>query len=61
MKVFDDIKLRVDALQLSAQNPLDIVVIDEDEFNKRMAEHEVDRQRSKRIETLIGSIAEEKR
>ena len=40
LKVFDDIKLNVDALQLAAQNPPDIVVIDEDEFNKRVAEHE---------------------
>ncbi|HEU0295374.1 MAG TPA: hypothetical protein VFR47_21725 [Anaerolineales bacterium] len=40
LKVFDDIKLRDDALQFSAQNPPDIVVIDEDEFNKRVAEHE---------------------
>jgi hypothetical protein len=41
LKVFDDIKLRdKDALQRSAQNLPDIVVIDEDEFNKRVAEHE---------------------
>jgi len=51
LKVFDDIKLNVDALQLAAQNPPDIVVIDEDEFNKRVAEHEakLNRQRGKRI------------
>ena len=50
LKVFDDIKLREDAaLQLSVQNLPDIVVIDEDEFNKRVAEHEANRQRSKRI------------
>lgn len=51
LKVFDDIKLRDDALQLSAQNPPDIVVIDEDEFNKRVAQHEAsrNRQRGKRI------------
>lgn len=55
LKVFDDIKLRDDAtLQLSAQNPPDIVVIDENEFNKRVAEHEVNRQRIKRISKLLG-------
>ena len=62
LKVFDDIKLRDDAaLELSAQNLPDIVVIDENEFNKRVAEHEAKQQRSKRIKTLIGSITEEKR
>lgn len=62
LKVFDDIKLRDDAaaLLLSTQTPPDIVVIDEDEFNKRVAEHEAYRQRNKRIETLIGSITQEK-
>lgn len=41
LKVFDDIKLRDDAaLQLSAQKMPAIVVIDEDEFNNRVAEHE---------------------
>jgi hypothetical protein len=61
LKVFDDIKLRDDAAsQISAQNHPDIVVIDEDEFNKRVAEHEVYRQRSKRINTLMGSITEGK-
>ncbi len=50
LKIFDDIKLRDDAaLQLSAQNPPDIVIIDEDEFRKRVAEHEANRQRIKRI------------
>jgi len=54
LKVFDDIKLREDAaLQLSAQNLPDIVVIDEDEFNKRVAEHEANRQRIKRIRKLF--------
>jgi hypothetical protein len=52
LKVFDDIKLRDDAaLQLAAQNLPEIVVINEDEFNKRVAEHEANRnrQRGKRI------------
>ncbi|HEX6269858.1 MAG TPA: hypothetical protein VFZ43_06455 [Anaerolineales bacterium] len=46
LKVFDDIKLRDDsALQLSAQNLPDIVVMDEDEFKKRVAEHEANQQK----------------
>jgi hypothetical protein len=46
LKVFDDIKLRDDAaLELSAQNLPDIVVIDEDEFHKRVAEHEANDQK----------------
>jgi hypothetical protein len=46
LKVFDDIKLRDDAaLQRSAQNLPDIVVIDEDEFHKRIAEHEAQAQK----------------
>jgi len=50
LKVFEDIKLRDDAaLLLSAQNPTDIAVIDELEFNKRVLEHEANRQRVKRI------------
>jgi hypothetical protein len=62
LKVLDDIKLRDDdAVQFSAQNPPDVVVIDEDEFNKRVAEHEAYRRRNKRIDTLIGSVTEEKR
>jgi hypothetical protein len=62
LKVFDDIKLRDDAAsQLSAQNPPDIVVIDEDEFKKRVTEHEANYQRLQRINKLIGSVTEEKR
>jgi hypothetical protein len=59
LKVFDDIKLRDDAaLQLSAQSPPDIVLIDEAEFNKRLAEHEANRQRRKRFRKLIGKTSE---
>ncbi len=59
LKVFDDIKLRDDAtLLLSAQTPPDIVIIDEDEFNKRVAEHEANRQRVKRIGRLLDENAE---
>ena len=62
LKVFDDIKLRDDAAaQLSALNPSNIVVIDEDEFKRRVAEHEANSHRLKRINTLIGSVTEEKR
>jgi hypothetical protein len=53
LKVFDDIRLRDDpdaALQLSAQNLPDIVAIDEDEFYKRIAEHEANRQRVNVVE-----------
>ena len=58
LKVFDDIKLKDDAvLQLSAQNPPDIVVIDEGEFHKRVAEHEANRQRIKRISKLLDKAA----
>lgn len=55
LKVFDDIKLRDDAAQISAQSPPDIVVIDEDEFNRRVAEREeADRQLSRRIRNLFN-------
>ena len=46
LKVFDDIKLRDDATLHHMQNLAEIAVIDEDEFKKRVAEHESDRQRS---------------
>jgi PHD/YefM family antitoxin component YafN of YafNO toxin-antitoxin module len=59
LKVFDDIKLKDDAiLQLSAQNPPNIVVINEAEFNKRVAEHEANRQRIKRIGRMLDKSAE---
>jgi hypothetical protein len=61
LKVFDDIKLRDDAALLYTQNLPDIVAIDEDEFNKRVAEHEADRQRSKRIRKLFDGNTEEKK
>jgi hypothetical protein len=59
LKVFDDIKLRDDAAQISAQSPPDIVVIDEDEFNRRVAEREeADRQLSRRIKNLFDEKSE---
>jgi hypothetical protein len=54
LKVFDDIQLREDAaVQFSAQNPPDIVVIEESEFNERVAQHETDWQRGKGISDLF--------
>jgi hypothetical protein len=53
LKVFDDIQLRDDAAQPSTQSQPEIVVIDEGEFNKRVAEHEAIRQRRKRIKKLL--------
>jgi len=59
LKVFDDIKLREDAaLQPSSQNLPDILFIDEDEFNKRVMEHEANRQRIKRIRKLLDEKAD---
>jgi hypothetical protein len=59
LKVFDDIKLKDDAaLLLSAQNPPDVVIIDEDEFRKRVAEHEANRQKIKRIGRLLDKADE---
>jgi hypothetical protein len=58
LKVFDDIKLREDAaLQPSPQNLPDILFIDEDEFKKRVVEHEANRQRIKRIRKLLDKTA----
>ena len=53
LKVFDDIKLREDAAQIAAQSQPEIVVIDENEFNKRVAEHEALRLRRKHIRQLF--------
>jgi hypothetical protein len=54
LKVFDDIQLRNDAaFQLSTQTPPDIVLIDEAEFNRRIAEHEADQRRSKHNRELF--------
>jgi hypothetical protein len=57
LKVFDDIKLKDEAaLLLSDQTPPDVVIIDEDEFRKRVAEHEAYRQRIKRVGRLLGKV-----
>lgn len=57
MKVFEDIKLRDDAaLLLSAQNPPDIVIINQEEFNTRVAEHEVNRLKVKHIKEYFNEV-----
>ena len=59
LKVFEDIKLRDEAtLLLSAQNPPDIVIIDEDEFKVRVAEHEINRLKVKRIKEFFTETKE---
>jgi hypothetical protein len=55
LKVFDDIQNRDEAAsQLPDQSSPDIVIIARDEFNKRVAEHEANRQRTKHIKELFG-------
>jgi len=58
VKFFDNTRNEDDAaIQFIAQNLPDIVVIDEEEFNKQAAEHEANRQRSIRIKALLeGSL-----
>ena len=47
LKVLDDIKLKAEvASKLSAQGLPDVITIDEQEFNKRVAEHKVIWQKS---------------
>ena len=59
LKVFEDIKLKDDAtLLLSAQNPPDIVIINEEDFNTRVAEHEVNRLKVKRIKEYFNEMEE---
>lgn len=55
LKVLDDIKLRRDAAsKLSAQGLPDVVLIDEVEFNKRVAAQNANRQRINYIRRLLG-------
>lgn len=55
MKVLDDIKLREDAAQrLSAQGQPDIVLVNEEDFNKRVADQNTTRQRINHIRRLMG-------
>ena len=58
LKIFDDIKLRDDIASPQPAKALpEIVVINEEEFNKRVAEHEVDHQRIKRLRKLLDEAA----
>lgn len=58
LKIFDDIKLREDAaLQLTPQEPPDIVLINADDFHQRVAEQEAEWQRGKRIQELFGKTS----
>lgn len=53
LKVFDDIQLKDDAAsKLFSQGQPDVVVIDAEGFNKRVAEHKVNLQRKNRIKRL---------
>ena len=59
LKVFDDIPRSDDAVsQLAAQNLPDVLVINKEEFNKRVAEHEANRQRIKHIRKLLDTTTE---
>jgi hypothetical protein len=56
LKVFDDIQQRDDAaVRLSAQKAPDIVIIDEEQFNQRLMEHQVNQQRIRRFRTLLDN------
>ncbi len=56
LKVFDDIKLRDEAaVKRSAQKLPDILLMQRDEFNKRIAELDAARQRSSHIRALFES------
>jgi hypothetical protein len=58
LKVCNDIQLRDDAAShFSAQGPPDMMVIDKEEFNKRVAEHEASWQRRKHIKELFGKTS----
>jgi hypothetical protein len=55
LKVFDDIKLSDNA---PAETPPNILVIDENEFNKRVAQHEANRQRRQHVRELFDTTAQ---
>jgi hypothetical protein len=59
LKVFDDIKRRDEAALFHAQDQPDIMIIEEDEFKKRVAEQEAIRQRLKRMRSLFDSNGQE--
>lgn len=61
LNVFEDIKLRDDAtLLLSAQKPPNILIINEDEFNTRVAEHEINRLKVKRVKEFFAETKEKR-
>jgi hypothetical protein len=56
LKIFDDIKLRDDAASdRSTQKMPDVVMIDQAEFKKRVAQQEAKFQRTKHIKELFGN------
>jgi hypothetical protein len=58
LKVFDDIQQRDEAAsQFSAQNQPEVVLLDTDEFKKRVAEHEANRRRMQHIRNLLDTPA----
>jgi len=58
LKVFDDIKLKDDAAsKLAAQGLPEVVVIDEEQFKKRVSEQKANRQRTKRLWRLFNKSA----
>jgi len=61
LKVFDDIQRRDEAAPIPAQNLPDLVVINEDEFKKRVADQEAVRQRTVHIRKLFDANTEETR
>ena len=59
LKVFDDIKLRDDAnSHPSVQGPPDVVVIEAEKFNKRIAEYNAEQKRSNHIKRLFNKTAQ---
>ena len=59
LKVFDDIKKRNEAAPIQAHKLPDIVVINEEEFRKRVAEQKANRQRVGHIRKLFDANREE--
>jgi hypothetical protein len=56
LKVFDDIKLKDDAVsKLSGKSLPDVVIIDAEEFKKRVSEHKTHLQRKNRIKRLYNN------
>lgn len=60
LKVFDDLQVKDAAVEISRQNVPNVVIINGDEFYKRVAEHEANRLRRRHIKKLFGEATEEK-